>query len=159
RHGEAVALDDILIPLDRNGYLENCYFTLSYSPIRDESGGVGGMLAVVAETTERLENERRLATLRELARHAGDVQTPHQAREKAMPTLAANPIDVPFSLLYLVDEDGGRARLASSTGISRDNIAALPLLGLVGRGAAWPLTEAIENRQLLVLQDLPQRFG
>jgi signal transduction histidine kinase/CheY-like chemotaxis protein len=159
RQGEAVALDDVLIPLDRNGYLENCYFTLSYSPIRDESGGVGGMLAVVAETTERLENERRLATLRELARHAGDVQTPHQAREKAMATLAANPIDVPFSLLYLVDEDGGRARLASSTGISRDSPASPPLLGLSGRGAAWPLMEAIENRQLLVLQDLQQRFA
>ncbi|HET8675756.1 MAG TPA: hypothetical protein VFO63_08230 [Blastocatellia bacterium] len=51
------------MPLDRYGYLENCYFTLSYSPIRDESGGVGGMLAVVAETTERVQGERRLKTL------------------------------------------------------------------------------------------------
>src|SRR5688572_15888520 len=32
RAGQAVALDDVLIPLDRNGYLEDCYFTLSYSP-------------------------------------------------------------------------------------------------------------------------------
>ena len=70
RAGEAVALDDELIPLDRNGYLEDCYFTLSYSPIRDESGGVGGMLAVVAETTERVQGERRLATLRDLLRAA-----------------------------------------------------------------------------------------
>ena len=53
RTGESVALDDQLIPLDRNGYLENCYFTFSYSAIHDETGGVGGMLAVVAETTER----------------------------------------------------------------------------------------------------------
>jgi len=159
RHGEAVALDDVLIPLDRNGYLENCYFTLSYSPIRDESGGVGGMLAVVAETTERLENERRLATLRELARHAGDVQTPEQAREKAMATLAANSIDVPFSLLYLVDDDGRRARLASSTGITTGSPASPPLVDLSSRGAAWPLVEVLENRQLFILQNLPQRFG
>ena len=41
RGGEAFAVDDWLVPLDRNGYLENCWFTLSYSPIRDESGGVG----------------------------------------------------------------------------------------------------------------------
>ena len=41
RCGESVALDDVLIPLDRYGYLENCYFTLSYSAIRDESGDVG----------------------------------------------------------------------------------------------------------------------
>ena len=39
RRGEAFAIDDWLLPLDRNGYLENCWFTLSYSPIRDETGG------------------------------------------------------------------------------------------------------------------------
>src|SRR5688572_12032551 len=84
--GNAVALDDVLIPLDRNGYLENCYFTLSYSPIRDESGGVGGMLAVVAETTERVEGERRLKTLRELARRAAEAETPEQACNNAAAT-------------------------------------------------------------------------
>ena len=41
RRGRPFAIDDWLLPLDRNGYLENCWFTLSYSPIRDESGGVG----------------------------------------------------------------------------------------------------------------------
>src|SRR5688572_10114935 len=157
RHGDAVALDDVLIPLDRNGYLENCYFTLSYSPIRDESGGVGGMLAVVAETTERLENERRLATLRELARHAGDVQSPDKARERAMNTLAANPIDVPFSLMYVVN--GAHGHLASSFGLPADSPARVPSVDLSARGAAWPLAEAIENRQLLVLPDLIARFG
>ncbi len=76
RRGEAFAIDDWLLPLDRNGYLENCWFTLSYSPIRDETGGVGGVLAVVAETTGRVEGERRLATLRELARRASDAKSP-----------------------------------------------------------------------------------
>ena len=91
RQGESVALDDMLIPLDRNGYLENCYFTLSYSPIRDESGGVGGMLAVVAETTARLEGERRLKTLRDLARQSAEVKTIAQACESAVGTLAEDP--------------------------------------------------------------------
>src|SRR5688572_11711953 len=159
RRGEAVALDDVLIPLDRNGYLENCYFTLSYSPIRDESGGVGGMLAVVAETTERLESERRLVTLRELARHSGDVQTPDQARQKAMATLAANPIDVPFALFYLPDEKGTRARLVSCTGLPADSRVRIPLVDLSARDSAWPLAESIEKRQLVLLQDLPRRFG
>ena len=68
RAGGTFAIDDWLVPLDRNGYLENCWFTLSYSPIRDESGGVGGLLAVVVETTGRVESERRLATLRERVR-------------------------------------------------------------------------------------------
>ena len=64
RRGEAFAIDDWYLPLERNGYPENCWFTLSYSPIRDESGGVGGLLAVVAETTGRVDSERRMAPLR-----------------------------------------------------------------------------------------------
>ena len=89
--GEAFAIDDWLLPLERNGYLENCWFTLSYSPIRDETGGVGGVLAVVAETTGRVEGERRLATLRELARRASEAKTPEQACVNAATVFAREP--------------------------------------------------------------------
>src|SRR4029079_519044 len=118
RAGQSVALDDQLIPLDRNGYLENCYFTLSYSAIRDESGGGGGMLAVVAETTERVEAERRLARRRALLRAAADAKTPDDACKNATSIFAKNLVDVPFALLYLVAEDGGNARLVSTAGLT-----------------------------------------
>lgn len=88
--GEAFAIDDWLLPLERNGYLENCWFTLSYSPIRDETGGVGGVLAVVVETTDRVEGERRLATLRELARRASEATTHQQACSTAAAVLGAS---------------------------------------------------------------------
>ena len=65
--GEATWSDDLLLVLDRNGYPEECYLTFSYSPIRDESGGVGGVFTAVHETTGRVIGERRLRTLRELA--------------------------------------------------------------------------------------------
>jgi PAS domain S-box-containing protein len=57
--GEAVGSEDWLLPLDRHGYLEDCYFTFSYSPILDESGQVGGVLVTVTETTQRVLSERR----------------------------------------------------------------------------------------------------
>jgi PAS domain S-box-containing protein len=63
--GEATWSDDQLLLLDRNGFLEECYFTFSYSPIRDESGRVGGVFCAVTETTWRVLGERRLQTLRE----------------------------------------------------------------------------------------------
>ena len=159
RRGESVALDDMLIPLDRNGYLENCYFTLSYSPIRDESGGVGGMLAVVAETTARLEGERRLNTLRELARQSAEVKTIEQACESAIETLEENRIDVPFALLYLVDTDGTSARLVSSTGLPPDSPAFIPRIDLSRHTTAWPIAEVADSFQVCVLDDLPRRFG
>src|SRR5579883_1897248 len=65
--GEATWSDDQMLPLQRKGFTEECYFTFSYSPIRDEDGAIGGIFTAVAETTERVIGERRLATLRDLA--------------------------------------------------------------------------------------------
>src|SRR3954447_17239593 len=106
RRGEAFAVDDWLLPLDRNGYLENCWFTLSYSPIRDETGGVGGVLAVVAETTRRVESERRLTTLSELADAAAAATSDRDACGNAATVFRRNALDVPFALFYLIDADG-----------------------------------------------------
>src|SRR4051812_8712528 len=118
RRGESFAIDDWLLPLDRNGYLENCWFTLSYSPIRDETGGVGGLLAVVAETTGRVEGERRMATLRDLARRTSDAKSAREVCQVAASIFEANPLDVPFALAYLLDAEGSRAHLVASAGIA-----------------------------------------
>jgi signal transduction histidine kinase/DNA-binding response OmpR family regulator len=160
RDGESVGMDDLLIPLDRYGYLENCYFTLSYSPIRDESGGVGGMLAVVAETTERVQGERRLKTLRDLARRAADAKTAQEACVNAAHTLGENSLDVPFALLYLLDRDGKIARLESACGLAPGMAASPAVVDLAGAEANdWPLSSAIADASVHVLDDLPQRFG
>jgi signal transduction histidine kinase/CheY-like chemotaxis protein len=160
RAGESVALDDVLIPLERYGYLENCYFTLSYSPIRDESGGVGGMLAVVAETTERVQGERRLKTLRDLARRAADDRSPEQALLNAADSLSENPTDVPFALLYLVNDQGTAAIRVASTGIATSSAAAPAVLDLTAPDhQGWPVEGILEERHVRVVDDLPQRFG
>ncbi|MCG9791189.1 PAS domain-containing protein [Flavobacterium algicola] len=51
--GKPISFTDLLLPLDRNGYLENCYFTFSYSAIRLENGEIGGVLVTVIETTNK----------------------------------------------------------------------------------------------------------
>ncbi|HLM66576.1 MAG TPA: PAS domain-containing protein, partial [Longimicrobium sp.] len=69
RAGESVLLEDALFPITRSGTLEDAWFTLSYSPVRDEEGTVAGVLVTVAETTLRVrargareaERERLLA--------------------------------------------------------------------------------------------------
>ncbi|MGV9002919.1 PAS domain-containing sensor histidine kinase [Flavobacterium sp.] len=52
-NGKSIGLSDFLLPLERNGYLENCYFDLAYSPIRLQNGMVGGVLVTVVETTTK----------------------------------------------------------------------------------------------------------
>ena len=160
RRGESVGLDDVLIPLERYGYLENCYFSLSYSPIRDESGGVGGMLAVVAETTERVQGERRLKTLRDLARRAPEAKTRTQAYSNAAVTLSENPIDVPFALLYRVENDGSHAKLEAAAGLAGGAEASPSQVDLTQADTiGWPLRHALESGQLTVVDDLQARFG
>lgn len=158
RRGEAFAIDDWLLPLDRNGYLENCWFTLSYSPIRDETGGVGGVLAVVAETTGRVEGERRLATLRELARRASEATTPEQACVNAAAVFAGNAVDVPFSLIYLLNPDGTTWRRVGCVGIDRAHRACVETVES-GSDDPWGLADAARIGNLIVLDDLPRRVG
>ena len=49
--GVPVGFPDFHLPLNRNGYIEDCYFDFSYSPIKKEDGEVGGVLVTVIETT------------------------------------------------------------------------------------------------------------
>ncbi len=63
--GEATWSEDLPLVLERNGYPEDCWFTFSYSPLRDESGKVVGLFCAAAETTERVLGERRLVAERE----------------------------------------------------------------------------------------------
>ena len=53
--GETVYFEDLLLRVERNGALEDAFFTFSYSPVRVESGRVGGALINCFETTRQVE--------------------------------------------------------------------------------------------------------
>lgn len=57
--GEATFIEDFPLTINRNGFLEPCYFTFCYSPIRLEDGQIGGMIDTVVETTGTVEAEQR----------------------------------------------------------------------------------------------------
>lgn len=56
--GESTWNEDMLVPIYRNGRIEDMYWTFSYSPVKDETGKVGGILVVCHETTEKRVQER-----------------------------------------------------------------------------------------------------
>ena len=51
---DTVFIEDALFPIARTGELEDAWFSVSYTCVRDEAGSVGGMLVLVQETTERV---------------------------------------------------------------------------------------------------------
>jgi two-component sensor histidine kinase len=58
--GEATWAEDLKLIMERNGYPEETYFTFSYSPVRDETGGIAGMLCACTETTDKVIAQRQL---------------------------------------------------------------------------------------------------
>lgn len=70
--GKAVGFPDFMLPLDRHGYVEECYFDFSYSPIRQENGEVGGVLVTVIETTSKKKTEKDLQESEERFRNMAD---------------------------------------------------------------------------------------
>jgi PAS domain S-box-containing protein len=58
--GESFFLEDQLIPIYRNGKLEDVYWTFSYSAVYGEGGEIAGVLVVCHETTRKVETHRRL---------------------------------------------------------------------------------------------------
>ena len=58
--GKAVGFPDFMLPLNRDGFVEECYFDFSYSPIRKDDGEVGGVLVTVIETTNKKKQEENL---------------------------------------------------------------------------------------------------
>jgi two-component sensor histidine kinase len=63
--GETVFAKDRPFYIERHGYPENVYFDISYSPVQNDTGEIGGVLCIVSETTERVVAQRELARAQE----------------------------------------------------------------------------------------------
>ncbi|MFL5731400.1 MAG: ATP-binding protein [Cytophagaceae bacterium] len=70
--GEATWSEDQLVPIYRNGSIEDVYWTFSYSPVSDESSTRTGVLVTCTETTQKVilinqlkESEERFRTMAE----------------------------------------------------------------------------------------------
>jgi PAS domain S-box-containing protein len=58
--GESVSFEEAHYPIRRFGVLEDAWFTLSYSPVRDETGAVAGVFLTILDATRRVLAERSL---------------------------------------------------------------------------------------------------
>ena len=154
--GEAVGSEDWMLPLDRNGYLEECFFTFCYSPIRDESGEPGGVMVTVTETTMRAIGERRMRTLRGLASRTIAVKSDEDVWRGAAEALGENPADVPFALLYSLE--GTIARRVAMVNLDDGSSVAPEVIALDG-AACWQLDAAAAAGRPVLVENIEESFG
>ena len=129
--------EDLFLLMLRHGYLEETYFTFSYSPIRDESGKPCGIFNACSETTARVLSERRMKALREMTVEA---RSTGEAAQRCADVLANNAHDVSFGLIYLLDRTGERLDLLGHAGLgqgTRASPASVPMTA-PGDGGSWP---------------------
>ncbi|MGE5374754.1 MAG: PAS domain S-box protein, partial [Bacteroidota bacterium] len=160
--GPATWDEDLMLEMNRYGYMEETHFTIAYSPVPDESvpNGIGGVLATVNEITEKVIGERRIVALRDLGARVGEARTAEEACRMAAETLSGHEQDIPFALLYLIDDDGKHARLAGATGISVNEESTAPVVDLgTLQGSGWPLARARQTESLQVMEEIQKRFS
>jgi PAS domain S-box-containing protein len=148
----------LLLIMERYGYAEETYYTFSYSPVPNDQGGTGGILCANTDDTQRIIGERQLALLRELAAGTADARTFEEACMRSAASLSANPRDIPFAMIYLLDRDRDRLVLAGAAGIGADHPAAPRTVPLADR-ALWPFGPVLEAQKAAVVTDLASRFG
>src|SRR5215813_6253287 len=146
--GPATWNDDILLEVNRHGFVEETHFTIAYSPVPDETvpSGIGGVLATVHEITEKAVGERRIAALRDLAARVGHTKTAEDACACAAEMLAAYAKDLPFVLLYVIDREGRSAHLAGASGVGMGEVISPRCVDLtMPQDEGWPFAQALRT--------------
>lgn len=150
--GESTWNEDHLVPISRNGRVEEVYWTYSYSPVRDDDGEVGGTLVVVQEQTARVIAARRLRTLRDLAAETSSNLTQTDTWRGAMSALGANAYDLPWTLIYAASDDGAMLRLMAHSCAAVEQRAAL-------QREFGVLRRVVETGRPLLLEDVRDLVG
>jgi len=156
--GNTSYLENQRMFLDRNGYLEETFFTFSFSPIRDETGGVAGLFHPVTETTTKMVGERQASALRDLPARASKAQTIEEALRLSAETLSEFDLDLPFVLFYLLDPDTQEATLMAESGSLPRKLAVSTIL-LDSSASIWPLAEVAASGFPVQINDLAIRAG
>jgi signal transduction histidine kinase len=158
--GRTAYLENMRMFLDRYGFLEETWFTFSFSPITDESGHVAGVFNPVTDLTGQSLSERRTKTLRDLAAAAGRSKTVQDAFDAATHLFSEENLDVPFLLFYLADESGSSATLVSQVGLPAGTDATAPNIALHPESPQpWPVREVITTGLVQLIDDLKSRLA
>lgn len=156
--GEGTYIKDQRMFLDRYGYLEEAFMTFSFAPIRDESGNVGGIFHPITESTEKILSARRTQVLRDLAAQVGKAQTVEEIAILATENYEDYTTDLPFLLLYKLEENNTAARLIAAAGTAQASALAPEFISLPAHASSWQPAEVLEGR-IQEEKDLISRFG
>ena len=107
--------ENALVPITRDGFLEEVWWSYGYSPIDDPDApnGVGGILVLCTETTEVMKQTRRQAVLLELETLLRTSPSARAAMNVAC-ALLGSALNIPLVGLRELDDDGEYSIVSSA---------------------------------------------
>jgi PAS domain S-box-containing protein len=115
RTGISVRKENQFLPMERSGYLEETFFSWSFTPLYGGTSKILGFYNAPFETTGYCVGTRRMETLRRLGETTSLARTTKSFYRGVLDGLEDNHFDVPFALLYsVVDSDGDEESTHSS---------------------------------------------
>jgi PAS domain S-box-containing protein len=161
--GRATSVEDVQLFFARRLPREEVYVSWGYSPILAADGfTIEGTFDACTETTAKVVGERRLATLRDLGARSPEQRTAEVVCRDAAEVLRGNPLDIPFSAIYLLDEGGTSARRVAGTRLD-DRSTVFPenhpVLDGSGASGPWPLSQVADTNRTCQISDLPGTVG
>jgi signal transduction histidine kinase/FixJ family two-component response regulator len=143
--------EDALVPIFRNGAIEEVYWTYGYSPVFDDDGAIGGTLVVCTETTGRVRAAREEAALRaEIERDRARLQQ-FFAQAPAGICILRGP-----ELTFEFANDHYRALVGRRDIIGKPLLTALP--ELEGQGLDTLLHDVMASGEAYVGRERPLRM-
>jgi signal transduction histidine kinase/CheY-like chemotaxis protein len=97
--GPSTIYRDFLYPIERDGSVEDTFWTYSLTPVRDDDGQVGGVLLLSEDTTQRNLAIRRQQTLDLLRGELSNVNSADELRRAVDQAVTFNPRDVSRALI------------------------------------------------------------
>jgi PAS domain S-box-containing protein len=117
--GKSGSMIDQMLPIERYSFLEETYFSWSFTPLYGGGDKILGFYNAPFETTRQNINSRRTETLRRLGEEVALARTVKEFWGKVLAGLETNHYDIPFALLYSVAEvDDGDSSSHSSNASS-----------------------------------------
>lgn len=104
KKGNSTRADDMRLLINRYNFLEETYFTFSYGPVRDEAGEIEGLFCACFETTQNVLSERRSKCLQRLMERLIFATNSESVFNILGGALRYNARDIPFALLYRLDD-------------------------------------------------------
>lgn len=142
QRAEPSYVDAVQLFMNRGDWLEEVWYSFSYSPIFNEAGAVGGLFCPSTDTTDTRLNARRLAALSTLSASALREQDVASACATAMHTIAENPADIPFALLFKRAGDTMRLQQTAHVAEQACELALWPVSQVLAGGEPVTLATA-----------------